>query len=290
MVTIKQQCFIYFDMDIVFISIQLTFKVIIFCRVSAWKCSKRWALTLTPCRVLPQCEVLRRHRMLWPTCTNYLPWSHSCFRPSAGISAHLCSHSGGVILECLFVLFFVLETLFKINESNLILTNHNWEIHDRPVVFDCIKLTWGVHNVMDDKCIPPQKLIFSVYRILKNEKRSQLHKEHLCVPSFILSASFCCHVSLTLRSLFKLPSARLSLVFHFLLKCMCCVMSLMNLEILPVTEEKTLQDDTAVELSNDTDLTTSTYLLRWHLWFQFVVFFTYLKSGIWLVVQFVLLV
>lgn len=80
---------VYFDMYFVFFSITLTSEVVIFCHGTAWKCSKRWALTLTPCRVLPQCEVPRHHRKHWPVCTNCPLWSHSCSRHSAGISAHL---------------------------------------------------------------------------------------------------------------------------------------------------------------------------------------------------------
>ncbi len=69
-------------------SIPLAPKVIIFCHVSAWKCSKLWALTLTLCRALNRWEVLRHHRTPWSVCTNCPPWSHSCSKPSAGISSH----------------------------------------------------------------------------------------------------------------------------------------------------------------------------------------------------------
>lgn len=72
---------------ILFFSTPLTPKFF-FCRVSAWKGSKLWALTLTLCRALSQWEVLCHHRTHWSICTNCPPWSHSCSRPSAGISAH----------------------------------------------------------------------------------------------------------------------------------------------------------------------------------------------------------
>lgn len=96
---------VYFDIYFVFFSIQLTPKVIFFCHVSASKCSKLWALTLTLCRALSQWEVLRHHRMPWSVCTNCPPWSHSCSKPSAGISAqsyhcslfnHITRHSASL--------------------------------------------------------------------------------------------------------------------------------------------------------------------------------------------------
>lgn len=72
----------------VFCSTPLTSKVIIFCHVSAWKCSMLWALTLTTCGVLSQWEVPHHRRAPWTVCTDCPPWSHSCFNLSAGISAH----------------------------------------------------------------------------------------------------------------------------------------------------------------------------------------------------------
>lgn len=76
-----------------FFPIPLAPKVIIFCYVSAWKCSKLWALTPTLCRALSRWEVLHHHRTPWSVCTNCPPWSHSCSKPSAGISSqsyHCC--------------------------------------------------------------------------------------------------------------------------------------------------------------------------------------------------------
>lgn len=64
-------------------------KVIGFCHVSAWKCSKLWALTLTPCGVPQRWDVLCHRRTPWSVCTSCPPWPHSCSRPSAGISARL---------------------------------------------------------------------------------------------------------------------------------------------------------------------------------------------------------
>lgn len=83
----ERHCLIWYLLCHV-ISTPLTPRVIFFCRVSASKCSKLWALTLTLCRALSQWEALRHHRMPWTVCTNCPPWSHSCSRPSAGISAH----------------------------------------------------------------------------------------------------------------------------------------------------------------------------------------------------------
>lgn len=70
---------------IVFFSITLTPEVIIFCRVSACKCSQHWALTLTLCRELSRQEVLHHHKTPCSVCTICPLWSHSCSRPSAGI-------------------------------------------------------------------------------------------------------------------------------------------------------------------------------------------------------------
>lgn len=88
----KQHFDVYFDICFVLYSIPLTHKVIFFCHVSASKCSKLWALTITPCRALSQWEGLRHNTTPWSICTNCPPWSHSCSKPSAGISAHSYHH------------------------------------------------------------------------------------------------------------------------------------------------------------------------------------------------------
>lgn len=60
-----------------------------FCFVLAWRCSKLWALTLTPGSAFSQRELLHHHRMPWPACTNCPPWSRSCSKLSAGMSRQL---------------------------------------------------------------------------------------------------------------------------------------------------------------------------------------------------------
>lgn len=64
-------------------------KSVAFCFVLAWRCSKLWALTLTPGSAFSQRELLHHHRMPWPACTNCPPWSRSCSKLSAGMSRQL---------------------------------------------------------------------------------------------------------------------------------------------------------------------------------------------------------
>lgn len=103
---------------ILFFSTPLTLEVFFFCHVSAWKCSKRWVLTLTLCRAPSQWEVLRHHRMHWSVCTNCPPWSHSCFKPSAGISGHSCqcqsSTPPDIVLFCLIAPVVSVSVLYSV--------------------------------------------------------------------------------------------------------------------------------------------------------------------------------
>lgn len=76
-----------------FFSIPLTPRIIFFCHISAWRCSKHWALTLAPCRLFLWREAWHFHRKLWPVCTNWPLWSCSCSKPSAGTTTHtFCCH------------------------------------------------------------------------------------------------------------------------------------------------------------------------------------------------------